>query len=160
MYMASPDYMAKYAKRLIHKGVKFLGGCCGTTPEHIKVMADAVRPLSPRRSFVIIERERNGEKPQGQEPTPLATRSNWGKKIANGEFVTTIEIVPPKGPNPEAMVKSVQAIKEAGVNAVDVPDGPRAQNRKGAIAGAILLQQRGGVEKGLHYFFRGPKPLG
>src|SRR5687767_12546668 len=56
MYMASPDYMAKYAKRLIHKGVKFLGGCCGTTPEHIKVMADAVRPLSPRRSFVIIER--------------------------------------------------------------------------------------------------------
>jgi methionine synthase I (cobalamin-dependent) len=57
MYMASPDYMAKYAKRLIHKGVKFLGGCCGTTPEHIKVMADAVRPLSPRRSYVIVERE-------------------------------------------------------------------------------------------------------
>ncbi|HEX7421538.1 MAG TPA: homocysteine S-methyltransferase family protein, partial [Thermoanaerobaculia bacterium] len=56
MYMASPDYMGKYAKRLIHKGVKFLGGCCGTTPEHIKNMADAVRPLSPRRTFVIVER--------------------------------------------------------------------------------------------------------
>src|SRR6185503_10883265 len=55
MYMASPDYMSKYAKRLIHKGVKFLGGCCGTTPEHTKIMADAVRPLSPRRSFVIVE---------------------------------------------------------------------------------------------------------
>src|SRR5881394_2005051 len=57
MYMASPEYMAKYAKRLIHKDVKFLGGCCGTTPEHIKTMADAVRPLSPRRSFVIVERD-------------------------------------------------------------------------------------------------------
>src|SRR5437879_6422372 len=55
MYMASPEYMGKYAKRLIHKGVKFLGGCCGTTPEHIKVMADAVRPLSPRRTFVTLE---------------------------------------------------------------------------------------------------------
>src|SRR5207237_1879970 len=94
MYRSSPDYMAKYAKRVIHKGVKFLGGCCGTTPEHIKVMADAVRPLSPRRSFVIIERDTDGKKQQGQEPVPMETRSNWGHKIANGEFVTTIEIVP------------------------------------------------------------------
>src|SRR5207302_4169285 len=104
MYMASPDYMAKYAKRLIHKGVKFLGGCCGTTPEHIKMMADAVRPLSPRRSFVVIERDTAEKKSQAQEPVPLETRSRWGHKIAHGEFVTTIEIVPPKGPNPEAMV--------------------------------------------------------
>ena len=160
MYMASPDYMAKYAKRLIHKGVKFLGGCCGTTPEHIKMMADAVRPLSPRRSFVVIERDIAEKKSQGQEPVPLETRSRWGHKIAHGEFVTTIEIVPPKGPNPEAMVKSVQAIKEAGVNAVNVPDGPRAQNRMGAIAVAILLQQRVGIETVLHYCCRDRNLLG
>src|SRR5438270_1798763 len=160
MYMASPDYMAKYAKRLIHKGVKFLGGCCGTTPEHIKVMADAVRPLSPRRSFVIIERETDGKKQQGQEPVPMETRSNWGHKVANGEFVTTIEIVPPKGPNPEAMIKSVQAIKDAGVNAVNVPYGPRAQNRMGAIAVAVLLQQRVGIETVLHYCCRDRNLLG
>ena len=160
MYMASPDYMAKYAKRLIHKGVKFLGGCCGTTPEHIKMMADAVRPLSPRRSFVVIERDVEEKKSQGQEPLPLETRSNWGHKIAHGEFVTTIEIVPPKGPNPEAMIKSVQSIKEAGVNAVNVPDGPRAQNRMGAIAVAVLLQQRVGVETVLHYCCRDRNLLG
>src|SRR5258707_12681356 len=100
MYMASPDYMAKYAKRLIHKGVKFLGGCCGTTPEHVKMMADAVRPLSPRRSFVVIESDTHGEKAPGREPKPFAERSNWGRKLANGEFVTTVEITPPKGPNP------------------------------------------------------------
>ncbi|HEY8132840.1 MAG TPA: bifunctional homocysteine S-methyltransferase/methylenetetrahydrofolate reductase [Thermoanaerobaculia bacterium] len=160
MYMASPDYMAKYAKRLIHKGVKFLGGCCGTTPEHIKMMADAVRPLSPRRSFVVIERDVEEKKSQGQEPLPLEIRSNWGHKIAHGEFVTTIEIVPPKGPNPEAMIKSVQSIKEAGVNAVNVPDGPRAQNRMGAIAVAVLLQQRVGLETVLHYCCRDRNLLG
>jgi len=160
MYMASPDYMAKYAKRLIHKGVKFLGGCCGTTPEHIKMMADAVRPLSPRRSFVVIERDTLEKKAQGQEPVPLETRSQWGHKIAHGEFVTTIEITPPKGPNPEAMVKSVHAIKEAGVDAVNVPDGPRAQNRMGAIAVAVLLQQRVGIETVLHYCCRDRNLLG
>src|SRR5436190_892790 len=103
MYMASPEYFSKYAKRLIHKGVKFIGGCCGTTPEHVKMMGDAVRPLSPRRTFVIVERNgKNGEKAPGSEPVPMETRSNWGRKLAAGEVVTTIEIVPPKGPNPEA----------------------------------------------------------
>jgi homocysteine S-methyltransferase len=160
MYMASPEYMGKYAKRLIHKGVKFLGGCCGTTPEHIKVMRDAVRPLSPRRSFVVIERETNGKKAAGAEPVPMAQRSNWGRKIAAGEFVTTIEIVPPKGPNPEAMVKSVQSIRDAGVDAVNVPDGPRAQNRMGALAVAALLHARVGIEPVLHYCCRDRNLLG
>src|ERR1043166_1725961 len=160
MYMASPDYMAKYAKRLIHKGVKFLGGCCGTTPEHIKMMADAVRPLSPRRSFVVIERDTAEKKTSGYEPVPLESRSRWGQKVANGEFVTTIEITPPKGPNPDGMVKSVHAIKEAGVDAGNLPDGPRAQNRMGAIAVAVLLQQRVGIETVLHYCCRDRNLLG
>src|SRR4051812_23309180 len=160
MYMASPEYMGKYAKRLIHKGVKFLGGCCGTTPEHIKLMRDAVRPLSPRRSFVIVERDASIAGSEAKEAIPLAARSNWGKKIAAGEFVTTIEIVPPKGPNPEKMIESVRSIKEAGVDAVNVPDGPRAQNRMGAIAVAVLLQQRVGIETVLHYCCRDRNLLG
>src|SRR5256885_11784138 len=81
MYMASPDYFSKYAKRLIHKGVKFIGGCCGTTPEHIKMMADAVRPLSPRRAFVIVERNAKEHVQAGVEPSAMQTRSNWGRKI-------------------------------------------------------------------------------
>jgi methionine synthase I (cobalamin-dependent)/5,10-methylenetetrahydrofolate reductase len=160
MYMASPDYMAKYAKRLIHKGVKFLGGCCGTTPEHIKIMADAVRPLSPRRSFVVIEHDANAHASEAKEAVPLSARSNWGKRIAAGEFVTTIEITPPKGPNPDKMIESVRSIKEAGVDAVNVPDGPRAQNRMGAIAVAVLLQQRVGIETVLHYCCRDRNLLG
>src|SRR5437588_2075295 len=160
MYMASPDYMAKYAKRLIHKGVKFLGGCCGTTPEHIKIMADAVRPLSPRRSFVVVEREAGAKQSDSKDAVPMAARSNWGKRIAAGEFVTTIEITPPKGPNPDKMIESVRSIKAAGVNAVNVPDGPRAQNRMGAIAVAVLLQQRVGIETVLHYCCRDRNLLG
>ena len=161
MYMASPEYFSKYAKRLIHKGVKFIGGCCGTTPEHIKMMAEAVRPLSPRRSFVIVDREgKEGAKAAGVEPFPLESRSRWGHKIANGEFVTSIEIVPPKGPNAEAMIRSVELIKAAGVDAVNVPDGPRAQNRMGAIAVSVLLQQRVGIEPVLHYCCRDRNLLG
>src|SRR5258708_20317227 len=121
MYMAAPDYMAKYAKRLIHKGVKSLGGCCGTTPEHIKMMRDAVRPLSPRRSFVVIESNGKADVQPGFQPKPLAERSNWGRKIANGEFVTTIEITPPKAPNPEALIKSDPSIKPARLHPLNVP---------------------------------------
>ncbi|HEX8409530.1 MAG TPA: bifunctional homocysteine S-methyltransferase/methylenetetrahydrofolate reductase [Thermoanaerobaculia bacterium] len=160
MYMASPEYFSKYAKRLIHKGVKFIGGCCGTTPEHIKMMADAVRPLSPRRTFVIVERNGKTEKGPGVEPQPMSTRSNWGRKMAAGEFVTTIEIVPPKGPNADVMLKQVELIKAAGVDGVNVPDGPRAQNRMGAIAVAVLLQQRVGIEAVLHYCCRDRNLLG
>jgi methionine synthase I (cobalamin-dependent)/5,10-methylenetetrahydrofolate reductase len=161
MYMASPEYFSKYARRLIHKGVKFIGGCCGTTPEHIKMMADTVRPLSPRRSFVTIERNGKAqEAASGVEAVPMESRSNWGRKLARGEFVTTIEITPPKGPNPDAMVESVMAIRAAGVDAVNVPDGPRAQNRMGAIAVSVLLQQRVGIEAVLHYCCRDRNLLG
>ncbi|HEV3483762.1 MAG TPA: methylenetetrahydrofolate reductase, partial [Vicinamibacterales bacterium] len=108
----------------------------------------------------IVERSGNGDGAQGVEPAAMATRSNWGRKIAGGEFVTTIEITPPKGPNPDAMVATVQSIKAAGVDAVNVPDGPRAQNRMGAIAVAVLLQQRVGIETVLHYCCRDRNLLG
>ena len=161
MYMASPDYMAKYAKRLIQKGVKFLGGCCGTTPEHVKMMADAVRPLSPRRSFVIVRDDtRESLETRGVEPKPMEQRSRWGAKIARGEFVTTIEITPPKGPNPTAMLEGVKQIRARGVDGVNVPDGPRAQNRMGAIAVAVLIQQQAGIEAILHYCCRDRNLLG
>jgi homocysteine S-methyltransferase len=161
MYMASPEYMSKYAKRLIHRGVKFIGGCCGTTPEHIKMMADAVRPLSPRRQFVVVERTpEEGVQSQGVQPVALPDRSRWGAKLAAGQFVTTIEITPPKGPNPEKMLDGVRRIHEAGVDGINVPDGPRAQNRMGAIAVAVLIQQRVGIEAVLHYCCRDRNLLG
>ena len=162
MYMASPDYMGKYAKRLTQKGVKFIGGCCGTTPEHIRTMADAVRPLSPRRQLVVLERIReiNDRPASGVETLPLERRSAWGAKLVQRQFLTTVEITPPKGPDPSKMLEAVETIKAAGVDAVNVPDGPRAQNKMGAIAVALLIQQRVGIEAILHYCCRDRNLLG
>jgi methionine synthase / methylenetetrahydrofolate reductase(NADPH) len=162
MYMASPDYMAKYAKRLIHKGVKFLGGCCGTSPEHIRMMADAVRPLSPRRQITTVQEGARAPEtqPQGATTVPMEERSRWGAKIASGEFVTTIEITPPKGPNPARLLEGVRDIARAGIDGVNIPDGPRAQNRMGAMAVAVLIQQQVGIEAILHYCCRDRNLLG
>lgn len=157
MYMSSPDYMARYAKRLIQAGVKFIGGCCGTTPEHVRQMADAARALSPHRagtSLEVIDRELSHA-----ESVPLAERSRFGAKLAKGAFVTSVEIVPPKGCDPTAMLEGVRAIRDAGVDAINVPDGPRAQSRMGAMATSQLIE-REGIEAVVHYTCRDRNLLG
>lgn len=158
MYMSSPEYMAKYAKRLINAGAKYVGGCCGTTPEHIKLIADAVRALSPgRRSVTAITVE---EKSTQVDPVPLAERSRFARKVANGEFVTSVEIVPPRGCDPAKMLEGVKKLKDAGVDAVNVPDGPRAQTRMGALMVSILIEQQVGIEAVTHYCCRDRNLLG
>jgi methionine synthase / methylenetetrahydrofolate reductase(NADPH) len=159
MYMASPEYMAEYAGRLIRKGVRFVGGCCGTTPEHIKRMSGAVRALvpgSPRISAVHSEEAKS----VAVEPVPLADRSDWGRKLAQGEFLTTVEIVPPRGVEPEKMLEGVRLLKEAGIDGVNVPDGPRAQSRMGVLATSLLIQQKVGIEPVIHYCCRDRNLLG
>lgn len=158
MYLASPEYMAKYAKRLINAGVKFIGGCCGTTPEHIKLIVDAVRALSPgRRTVRAITVE---EKAAQVDPVPFAERSRFANKIAHDQFVTSVEIVPPKGCDPTKMLDGVRALKEAGVDAVNVPDGPRAQTKMGALAVSIIIEQQIGIEAVTHYCCRDRNLLG
>ena len=158
MYMCSPEYMAKYAKRLINAGVKFIGGCCGTTPEHIKLIVDAVRALSPGRRTVraITVEERTAQ----VEPVPFAERSRFAHKIANGGFVTSVEIVPPKGCDSTKMIEGVRQLKEAGVDAVNVPDGPRAQSRMGALAVSVIIEQQVEIEAVTHYACRDRNLLG
>lgn len=158
MYMASPEYMAKYAKRLINSGVKFIGGCCGTTPDHIKLIVDAVRALSPgRRSVSAITHE---EQAVQVDPVPFGDRSRFSGKISRGEFVTTVEIVPPKGCDPTKMIEGVRLLKDAGVDAVNVPDGPRAQSRMGALAVSLIIEQQVGIEAVTHYACRDRNLLG
>ncbi|HJZ66789.1 MAG TPA: bifunctional homocysteine S-methyltransferase/methylenetetrahydrofolate reductase [Blastocatellia bacterium] len=157
-YMASPEYMAKYAKRLIQAGAKFVGGCCGTTPEHIKQISNAVAALSPGRSTVRVFVPE--EKPPDVQVVPRAERSRFAKKICEGEFVTSVEIVPPKGVDPSKMLEGVRLLKEAGVDAVNVPDGPRAQSRMGVLAVSTLIEQRVGIETVIHYCCRDRNLLG
>ncbi|HSK19039.1 MAG TPA: bifunctional homocysteine S-methyltransferase/methylenetetrahydrofolate reductase [Longimicrobiales bacterium] len=158
MYMASPEYMAKFSGRLIRAGAKFVGGCCGTTPDHIKRIADAVHAISPRQ--IIVSSAATEPEAPDVTVTPLAERSNWGRKIATGELVTTVEIVPPKGITPDRMLAGVRLLKAAGVDAVNVPDGPRAQMRMGVLPTATLVEQIVGVETVVHYCCRDRNLLG
>ena len=170
MYMASPEYMASYARHLFHAGAKVLGGCCGTTPEHIHAMCEGIRPLSPRfaraggsGAQVAIGAApvlREGKRAPDVEAVPLAARSRWGAKIAAGTFVTSVEIVPPRGVDASRMLTDVARLKEAGVDAVNVPDGPRAQSRMGALLTSLLIEQRVGIETVTHYACRDRNLLG
>ena len=157
MYMASPEYMGTYAKRIVEAGARFVGGCCGTTPEHIKAMAGFVHSVAPR--FVSVTATTEQAAP-GVEPLPLAERSRYGSKLARSEFITTVEIVPPKGVDPGPMFEQCRALKAAGVDAVNVPDGPRAQSRMGALLSGLMIEREVGLETVVHYCCRDRNLLG
>jgi homocysteine S-methyltransferase len=178
MYMASPEYMASYARHLIQAGAKLVGGCCGTTPEHIKAMSEGIRPLAPRsgtrdsglgtRRSRESPADRRVPSPESRvplrdgavEPVPFSERSRWAAKIAAGAFVTSVEIVPPRGVDAAKMLEGVEGLKRAGVDAVNVPDGPRAQSRMGALLTSLLIEQRIGIETVTHYCCRDRNLLG
>lgn len=163
MYMASPEYVASYARHLILAGAKIVGGCCGTTPDHIKAMVEGVRPLAPRtrvvpgatREFAIA----TGSPAPGSEPTILSSRSKFGAKLATGSFVTSVEIVPPRGVDTAKLEQDARILAAAGVDAINVPDGPRAQSRMGAIATSIIIERQG-IEAVTHYACRDRNLLG
>jgi methionine synthase / methylenetetrahydrofolate reductase (NADH) len=170
MYMASPEYMASYARHLIHAGAKVIGGCCGTTPEHIRSIAHGVRPLMPRiatgepsparASIISVKEPRGVAAGPAVEPVPFAERSRFASKLARGEMVSSVEIVPPRGVDATRMLSDVAALKRAGVDAVNVPDGPRAQSRMGAIMTSLLIEQQVGIETVTHYCCRDRNLLG
>jgi homocysteine S-methyltransferase len=164
IYMCSPEYMAEYSRRIIQAGAKFVGGCCGTTPAHIKMIADAIRQFNPRTHQVTVpgaaKLSVRDLKPTDVTVVPAEERSNWARKIAIGEFVTTVEVLPPKGCNPWKTLDAIRLLKDAGVDGVNIPDGPRAQTRMGAMATALMVQREVGIEPVLHYCCRDRNLLG
>jgi homocysteine S-methyltransferase len=168
MYMASPEYMATYARHLIQAGAKVVGGCCGTTPEHTRAMAEGVRPLAPRHATVAASAgggrltRVHARTPEAAAvtPVPFADRSSLANKLAAGRFVTSVEIVPPRGVDATKMMTDVGALHRSGVDAVNVPDGPRAQSRMSALLVSILVQQQVGIEAVTHYCCRDRNLLG
>jgi methionine synthase / methylenetetrahydrofolate reductase(NADPH) len=162
-YMCSPEYMSKFAKRFIQTGAKFIGGCCGTTPSHIKLISDAVRAASPRaqRSRTTVAPVHVDQITPGDiKVVPPEERSKWGRKIALGEFVTSVEVLPPKGVDAQKTLDSIRLLKDAGVDGVNIPDGARAQSRMSAMATAVLVEQQIGIESVLHYCCRDRNLLG
>jgi homocysteine S-methyltransferase len=163
-YMGSPEYMATFAKHFVQAGAKFVGGCCGTTPTHIKLIADSIRSINPRqaRASVRIEPAQVTDMttPPDVQVVPAEDRSKWGRKVARGEFVTSVEVLPPKGCDAQKTLDSIALLKDKGVDAVNIPDGPRAQTRMSAQATAVLVEQQIGIEAVLHYCCRDRNLLG
>ena len=162
-YMGSPDYMAEFSRRFVQAGASFVGGCCGTTPTHIKLIAEAIRSVSPRQA--ISEARKDSARvadltPVDVQVVPAEERSNWGRKIARGEFVTSVEVLPPKGCDAQKTLDSIRLLKDVGVDGVNIPDGPRAQTRMSAQATAVLVEREIGIEAVLHYCCRDRNLLG
>jgi len=159
IYLASPEYLATYSRRLIEAGVRFVGGCCGTTPAHIKAVSDALASLQPRQVARIVPRAEVVSS-AAVEPVPLAARSAFGAKLAAGAMVTSVEIVPPRGWDPSSMLQQCRRLKAAGVDVVNVPDGPRAQSRMGVLPSAIVIEREVALETVVHYCCRDRNLLG
>jgi homocysteine S-methyltransferase len=158
IYLCSPEYMASYTKKFAAAGARLIGGCCGTTPEHIKAMKSALRVGEARTSSYPVASHRNA--PKAIEPAPLERRSNMGAKIASRQFVTMVEIVPPKGTNIEKEIEGARYLKSVGVDAINIPDSPRASARISNQVLSILTQQQVGIECVLHYTCRDRNVLG
>jgi len=171
MYLASPEYMARYARRMVEAGARFVGGCCGTTPEHVRCMGEALAETDvartgslsgPRQAASAQDQQlaRTVPEPPAAPALPLGARSRLGAALASGEFVSLVEVVPPRGWDPEALLAQGLALREAGVTAVTIPDAPRGLARMGSLPAATLLARETGVEVLAHYACRDRNMIG
>ena len=154
IYLCSPEYMASYARKFVNAGVTLVGGCCGTTPEHIKAMKSVLRMSDVKGKTGGFRVVTEAKRESSVTPPPLAQRSNLGKKLATGEFVTLVEIVPPKGVDFRKEVEGAKFLKAAGIDAINIPDSPRASARMSNMALCLLVQQQAGIETVLHFTCR------
>jgi methionine synthase / methylenetetrahydrofolate reductase(NADPH) len=159
IYLASPEYMGSYARRLIQAGTRFVGGCCGTTPDHIRKIRTYVASLQPRIVAVEPSIERSEVKGASQS-VPLEQRSGLGGKLARKEMIATVELPPPRGWDPREMIEQCRLLRDAGVDAVNVIDSARPQTRMGVVPAALIIQREVDVETVFHYTCRDRNMLG
>jgi len=154
IYLCSPEYMASYTRKFVAAGVRLVGGCCGTTPEHIRVMKSALRVGEARSKTSTFQVATQAPSKAAVQVPPIAERSGLGAKLAAGQFATMVEIVPPKGTDVAKEVEGARFLKSVGVDAINIPDSPRASARMSNQALSILIQQQVGIEAILHYTCR------
>ncbi len=154
IYLCSPEYMASYARKFVAAGVRIVGGCCGTTPDHIRVMKSALRVGEARGRTSSVQVAGGHAAPAAIPAAPLENRSLVGAKLARSEFVTMVEIVPPKGIDIRKEVEGARFLKSVGVDAVNIPDSPRASAKMSNQALSLLIQQEVGIQAIMHYTCR------
>jgi methionine synthase / methylenetetrahydrofolate reductase(NADPH) len=160
IYLCSPEYMAQYARRLLWAGVRIIGGCCGTTPAHIKLIRSETRSLQPLQPKLAVTVEEPHVKVQALTPVSMAQKSKLGAKLAAGKFVAFVEILPPRGVDASLEIAGARRSAEAGIDCINVPDGPRASARMSAQVTCQLIQQHAGIEAVNHFCCRDRNILG
>ncbi len=164
IYLSSPEYVASYARRFVTNGVRLVGGCCGTTPEHIREIKLAVRALTIAAGPALTATGRKGVAPApaapAVDPVPRPAKSRLGNALARQEFVVSVELIPPRGHDAAALVEQARQLRIHGVDFVNIPDGPRATARLSALAASLVVRQQAGIEPILHYACRDRNLLG
>lgn len=159
LYMTSPEYFTEYAKRFIERGVRGFGGCCGTTPAHIRMAAKTVKSLSGVKHHATIKVFTEEEK-RAVTVVPPSKKSRFAERLLRGEKVTSVELLPPKAPDMTALFEKVRQCHAAGVDAINIPDGPRASARVSPMITSVLIKNATGIEPIPHYCCRDRNLLG
>ena len=159
IYLTSPEYLGEYAKHYVQSGAGIIGGCCGTSPEHIKRMRNMLNSLKPElksKKYDIVEVHEKIE----VEPTPQEKKSRLARRLKEGHFVKFVELLSPHGVSPEKQVEKARELFYYGMDVINIPDGPRASARMSALALAVLIQRDVGIETLLHYVCRDRNVIG
>jgi homocysteine S-methyltransferase len=161
LYLTSPEYMALYARRFLECGVRLVGGCCGTTPEHIRQIKAAVEGTPRSETARPASRQSRVPSPESRIPTPVpvSEKSFIANALVRRRWVTLVELVPPRGHAGDQSVEEARALRVRGVDAVLIPDGHTGP-RLSALSLAVLIQQRTGIEPVLQYAARDRSLLG
>ncbi len=160
IYMTSPEYIAEYSKRFIQTGACIVGGCCGTNPSHIKAIRRAVQALQPAKRLDIKVEELKIEQPANVYVYEKFEKSRLSNKLLREEFVTLVEIVSPRGISAQKEIEKARKLYHFGIDAINIPDGPRAMARMSALAMAVLIQKEVGIETVLHFACRDRNVIG
>lgn len=169
IYLCSPEYMASYARRFVLHNVRLVGGCCGTTPEHIKQIKAAVRVGSANHLdsaaagtsvATAVPARPLGLTSVTAPPIPREQKSALARELTQGKFVLGVELLPPRGFEAEPAIQRARELKRYGIDFVNVPDGQRAGARLSAMSLAVLIEQQAGIETLLHYSCRDRNLLG
>ncbi len=157
VYVSTPEYFGVYARRMFKLGVKVVGGCCGTTPDHVKRIAAAARMVGKDDVEPLEggEPDTNRFTPSvlptaASQPIPWAERSSITKKIAAKRFVVSVEVNPPVGLNPQKAIDAARMLKAGGIDVINIADGARAQARMSNLSMATRMQNEVGVDTILH----------
>jgi len=159
IYVANPEYFGVFARRLFKAGINVVGGCCGTTPEHVRRMANSARMLAATNGGLDAEFVDKVKPVTGIE-TPLEARSDFGARLSRGEFVTSVELNPPNGLKLEKRIAAAEALEAFGVTTINIADGPRATLRMGNVAMAAEIARHTGLSPLVHVCCRDRNYLG